>query len=372
MGGNKKLFSYPLTLTATLAKPVTPVPLRELRPSSGSGYETYSGLSDSDDESPTSFSPIKFTDSIGGGEGGVVSTGVTTEEGGGGAGGVEGKRSPAGQGVQTSQKEQMLILFSPDSESKQFPLEPVGVVSSIATGRTADSSSDVHSENVTQNSSHNGPQTSDPQTSSHSDPQTSSHSDPQTLPNVDSDVTITGSEEKSVADALANDTREESNCPSSSGTGGNGCGENATNNSSSLFYSFQDMPDMEGGVMIDIFDSADSFSRGDGADGEARKMKRKTMCLALDSAQEAVGSHEEQSESLSVHECKFVCDPVAECGMRISFLLAVPANIDIEECSPMGNPFLEAEQSSEKEGPSFTLAIISRRSRFRAGTCGGL
>ena len=35
----------------------------------------------------------------------------------------------------------------------------------------------------------------------------------------------------------------------------------------------------------------------------------------------------------------------------------------------MGNPFLEseAEQEAEKEVPSFTLAIISRRSRLRAG-----
>lgn len=43
---------------------------------------------------------------------------------------------------------------------------------------------------------------------------------------------------------------------------------------------------------------------------------------------------------------------------------AVPA--DLEESVAMGNPFLETE-STEKEVPSFTLAIISRRSRLRAG-----
>ena len=47
------------------------------------------------------------------------------------------------------------------------------------------------------------------------------------------------------------------------------------------------------------------------------------------------------------------------------FAFPVPA-----ELSPMGNPFLEGEQSPKKEEeevPTFTLAIISRRSRFRAG-----
>ena len=40
----------------------------------------------------------------------------------------------------------------------------------------------------------------------------------------------------------------------------------------------------------------------------------------------------------------------------------------------MGNPFLEGEQSpkeeEEEEVPTFTLAIISRRSRYRAGMDG--
>lgn len=51
----------------------------------------------------------------------------------------------------------------------------------------------------------------------------------------------------------------------------------------------------------------------------------------------------------------------------ILFLSLVPH--DLRGASPMGNPFLEeVEAEGEKaEPPSFTLAIISRRSSHRAG-----
>ena len=54
--------------------------------------------------------------------------------------------------------------------------------------------------------------------------------------------------------------------------------------------------------------------------------------------------------------------------LSLLFVCEVPD--DLHDASPMGNPFLEEEEEKEEgkaEPPSFTLAIISRRSRLRAG-----
>lgn len=249
------------------------VPLKELRTSSGSEYEMYDGSSASEDDSPTTFSPLKFTD----------------KREGGGAGGVAGGGDPAGQDTEPqSDPEWSLIQFSPTRQTRE------GVVS---TGDTVHRSNDVQSEQPT-----------------HCKPMTSRTAD----------AALPEKEEKDKSKEEQDQTSPTS-----------GCFEKSTNSGQPLFYSVKDTPDFEGGVMIDLFDSAEACNNkeepreggaepcsreGGGAEpcnkeGGADPCNREDESCsgeggadqgALEKTtvtQESVEA-EEQEESVSVHECE--------------------------------------------------------------------
>ena len=150
----------------------------------------------------------------------------------------------------------------------------------------------------------------------------------------------------------------------------------STTSTSGSFYTSQEIPDLDGVIISILQPAVANKDDGNGNKGSGESIKPPSFLegsgesIKPPSILDGIQTHGEASSDLITKEGEFCFVLLLLSVLHIS--PTVPQNLT--DASPMGNPFLEERDGEEpswmrheEEPPTFTLAIISRRSRYRAG-----